>query len=120
MIKAVRRVWNASVFSHREGHWARWRELAFVGAEASSQASETPSKRAIPPTPAWNMACTLRSCKELQHRKEDHMKTHKYYALAGVLLTSGFVKAADAPESEQVSKLLSETKTLAFQVKEDA
>jgi hypothetical protein len=48
------------------------------------------------------------------------MKTHKYFALAGVLLTSGFVKAADAPDSEQVSKLLSETKTLTFQVKEDA
>ena len=30
------------------------------------------------------------------------------------------MNAADAPDSEQVSKLLSEAKTLAFQVKEDA
>jgi hypothetical protein len=38
--------------------------------------------------------------------------------LGGFLMSS--VRAADAPDSEQVSKLLSEAKTLAFQVREDA
>ena len=40
--------------------------------------------------------------------------------LAGVLAAAFTVNAADVPDSEQVSKLLSETKTLAFQLKEDA
>ena len=41
--------------------------------------------------------------------------------LAGVfLVASSSVNAADVPDSEQVSKLLSEAKTLAFQLKEDA
>ena len=40
--------------------------------------------------------------------------------LAGFLVASSTVTAADAPDSEQVSKLLSEAKTLAFQLKEDA
>lgn len=40
--------------------------------------------------------------------------------LAGFLVGPSTIKAADAPDSEQVSKLLSEAKTLAFQVKEDA
>jgi len=44
----------------------------------------------------------------------------------GALLAAGFfggaftVKAADNPDSEQVSTLLSEAKTMAFQLKEDA
>jgi len=40
--------------------------------------------------------------------------------LAGFLVVPSTINAADAPDSEQVSKLLSEAKTLAFQVKEDA
>jgi hypothetical protein len=50
----------------------------------------------------------------------------KPIAWMGTALMAGFfmvpfgVKAADVPDSEQVSKLLSEAKTLAFQVKEDA
>jgi hypothetical protein len=53
------------------------------------------------------------------------MKTRTYFALAGALaaglLTSVVaVSAAEPPDSEQVSKLLSEAKTMAFQVKEDA
>jgi len=40
--------------------------------------------------------------------------------LAGFLAAPSTINAADAPDSEQVSKLLSEAKTLAFQVKEDA
>jgi hypothetical protein len=40
--------------------------------------------------------------------------------LAGFLVASSTVNAADVPDSEQVSKLLSEAKTLAFQLKEDA
>ena len=51
------------------------------------------------------------------------MKMRRYFALTGVL-TVGFlssaVRAAEPPDSEQVSKLLSEAKTLAFQLKEDA
>ncbi len=53
------------------------------------------------------------------------MKTRTYFALAGALsaglLTSVVAaSAAEPPDSEQVSKLLSEAKTMAFQVKEDA
>jgi hypothetical protein len=40
--------------------------------------------------------------------------------LAGFLVIPAISKAADAPDSEQVSKLLSEAKTMAFQLKEDA
>jgi hypothetical protein len=47
------------------------------------------------------------------------MKTHTYFVLAGAL-SAGLLSAAEPPDSEQVSKLLSEAKTLAFQVKEDA
>ncbi len=40
--------------------------------------------------------------------------------LAGFLVASFTTNAADIPDSEQVSKLLSEAKTMAFQLKEDA
>ena len=40
--------------------------------------------------------------------------------LAGFLMPPSTVKAAVNPDSEQVSKLLSEAKTMAFQMKEDA
>jgi len=40
--------------------------------------------------------------------------------LAGFLAASFTLSAADVPDSEQVSKLLSEAKTMAFQLKEDA
>ena len=43
--------------------------------------------------------------------------------LAGFLVSSSTMKAAkaaDVADSEQVSKLLSDTKTMAFQLKEDA
>jgi len=40
--------------------------------------------------------------------------------LAGFLVIPATSRAADAPDSEQVSKLLSEAKTMAFQLKEDA
>ncbi len=42
------------------------------------------------------------------------------FLVAGFLAGSSTVRAADVPDSEQVSKLLSEAKTMAFQVKEDA
>ena len=54
------------------------------------------------------------------------MHMRKPIAWMGTALMAGFfmvpfgAKAADVPDSEQVSKLLSEAKTLAFQVKEDA
>jgi hypothetical protein len=40
--------------------------------------------------------------------------------VAGFFMASYTVNAADFPDSEQVSKLLSEAKTMAFQLKEDA
>ena len=40
--------------------------------------------------------------------------------LAGFLAMTAASKAAQAPDSEQVSKLLSEAKTMAFELKEDA
>jgi hypothetical protein len=40
--------------------------------------------------------------------------------VAGVLAAACLAKAAGAPDSEKVTKLLSEAKTMAFQVKEDA
>lgn len=42
------------------------------------------------------------------------------FLLAGLLVASSTINAADVPDSEQVSKLLSDAKTLAFQLKEDA
>ena len=56
------------------------------------------------------------------------MKKHRSIAwmgtstllLAGFLLAPSTLNATDVPDSEQVSKLLSEAKTLAFQIKEDA
>jgi len=53
------------------------------------------------------------------------MKQRKPIAIAGTLLAgflvaSPFLNAADIPDSEQVAKLLSEAKTQAFQLKEDA
>jgi hypothetical protein len=42
------------------------------------------------------------------------------FLVTGFLAASSITSAAVAPDSEQVSKLLSEAKTLAFQVKEDA
>jgi len=49
------------------------------------------------------------------------MYTHKStLLLTGFLMSSFAVKAAGAPDSEQVSKLLSEAKTMSFQLKEDA
>jgi len=36
------------------------------------------------------------------------------------MMSSFIVRAADAPDSEQISKLLSDAKTMAFQLKEDA
>lgn len=41
-------------------------------------------------------------------------------ALAGFIAISPILKAADVPDSEQVSQLLSDAKTDAFQLKEDA
>lgn len=40
--------------------------------------------------------------------------------LGGFLATSPVIRAGDAPDNEQVTKLLSEAKTQAFQLKEDA
>lgn len=40
--------------------------------------------------------------------------------VAGFVLISPILRAADVPDSEQVSQLLSEAKTQAFQLKEDA
>ncbi len=56
------------------------------------------------------------------------MNTRKSVAWVGIvaLMVAGFfggaftMKAADNPDSEQVSKLLSEAKTMAFQLKDDA
>jgi hypothetical protein len=42
------------------------------------------------------------------------------FLVTGFLAASSIVRAAEAPDSGQVSKLLSEAKTAAFQVKEDA
>jgi hypothetical protein len=40
--------------------------------------------------------------------------------VAGILVMSPALATADVPDSEQVSKLLSEAKTQAFQLREDA
>jgi hypothetical protein len=40
--------------------------------------------------------------------------------LGGLLISSPIIRAGDAPDNEHVSKLLSEAKTQAFQLKEDA
>jgi hypothetical protein len=42
------------------------------------------------------------------------------FFLAAFLAAPSTIQAADAPDSEQVSSLLSEAKTMAFQMKEDA
>lgn len=42
------------------------------------------------------------------------------FIAAGLMTISPAMKAAEVPDSEQVSKLLSEAKTMAFQLKEDA
>lgn len=42
------------------------------------------------------------------------------FIAAGIIAFSPTVKAADVSDSEQVSRLLSEAKTMAFQLKEDA
>src|SRR5579862_6831704 len=63
-----------------------------------------------------------------QAERKDGMKQRKPIALMGTLATlfAGFLagastaKAAEQRDSDQVAKLLSEAKTLAFQVKEDA
>ena len=47
-------------------------------------------------------------------------KLFAWAAIAGFLLASPTVRAAEVPDSEQVSKLLSEAKTMAYQLKEDA
>lgn len=53
-----------------------------------------------------------------------HRKTAWIGALAlsvtGIFMLPAAMKAADVPDSEQVNKLLSEAKTQAFQLKEDA
>lgn len=54
-----------------------------------------------------------------KHRSMAWMGTSSLL-LAGFLLGPFTMNAADVPDSEQVSKLLSEAKTLAFQVREDA
>jgi hypothetical protein len=48
------------------------------------------------------------------------MKSIAWIAIAGFLVASSTVKAAEVQDSEQVSKLLSDAKTMAFQLKEDA
>lgn len=42
------------------------------------------------------------------------------FLMAGVVVMPPVLKATDVPDSEQVSKLLSEAKTMAFQLREDA
>lgn len=56
------------------------------------------------------------------------MKKHRWIAamaapgllLAGFLMTSSLARAAEVPDSEQVNKMLSDAKMMAFQLKEDA
>ena len=47
-------------------------------------------------------------------------KSTAWLAMAGFLATSVVAKTAEVPDSEQVSKLLSEAKTMSYQLKEDA
>ena len=47
-------------------------------------------------------------------------KSFVWAAVAGFLLASSAVQAAEVPDSEQVTKLLSEAKTMAYQLREDA
>ena len=54
-----------------------------------------------------------------KHQRTVWMTATAFIA-AGLLTFSPAIKAADVPDSEQVSKLLSEAKTMAFQLKEDA
>ena len=51
------------------------------------------------------------------------MKNNKsiaLFAVTGFLVTSAFAKTAEVADSEQVSKLLSEAKTMSYQLREDA
>jgi hypothetical protein len=54
-----------------------------------------------------------------KHQKTVWMTATAFIA-AGLMAVPPAIRAADVPDSEQVSKLLSETKTMAFQLKEDA
>ncbi len=56
----------------------------------------------------------------MNQRKSIALVGTSAFLMAGFLAASFTVYAADVPDSEQVSKLLSEAKTMAFQVKEDA
>jgi hypothetical protein len=56
----------------------------------------------------------------MNQRKSIALVGTSAFLLAGFLSASFTVRAADVRDSEQVSKLLSEAKTMAFQVKEDA
>jgi DNA repair exonuclease SbcCD ATPase subunit len=47
-------------------------------------------------------------------------KSIAWAAIAGFLLASSGARASETPDSEQVSKLLSEAKTMSYQLKEDA
>jgi hypothetical protein len=49
-----------------------------------------------------------------------NMKSFAWAAIAGFLLASSTVKAGETPDSEQVSKLLSDAKAMSYQLKEDA
>jgi hypothetical protein len=77
---------------------------------------------------AWSLACSSPKSKQFTNKREDDMKKQNSIArvgasaflLTGFLAASSVMTAADAPDSEQVSKLLSEAKTAAFQIKEDA
>jgi len=61
-------------------------------------------------------------------QKEQGMKKHRNFAwtaplalaAAGFLILLPTLKAAEVPDSEHVSKLLSDAKTMAFQLREDA
>ena len=47
-------------------------------------------------------------------------KSFAWAAIAGFLFASSSVKAGEIPDSEQVSKLLSDAKSMSYQLKEDA
>ena len=49
-----------------------------------------------------------------------HVKSILFAAVAGVFLASSPMPAAEVQDSEQVSKMLSDAKTMAFQLREDA
>jgi hypothetical protein len=74
----------------------------------------------------WNVLTDYRRI--VNNERKDRMNQRKSITrmaalvplVAGFFMASSTVNAADVPDSEQVSKLLSEAKTLAFQLKEDA